>query len=203
MAARSNRVTAPAPITTERLLLRAFTPGDADAVRAVAGAFEIADMTLSIPHPYALEDAHKFMALVQGWYKADAKFPMAITLRTAPATLVGCVGLDRHDPNNRAELGYWIGVAHWGKGYATEASAAVLRWGFESLNLNKIIAHHFGRNPASGRVLEKLGMRREGLFRRHTKKWNGYEDIVAYGILREEFGAHRNGQGHPGPEAPR
>ena len=179
---------APSPITTERLLLRPFTPEDAEAVRAVACAFEIADMTLSVPHPYSIEDGHKFMTLVQDWYKAATKFPMAITLRSEPAALVGCVGLDRHDPNDRAELGYWIGVPHWGKGYATEASAAMLRWGFESLSFNKIIAHHFARNPASGRVLEKLGMRREGFFRRHTKKRDGYEDIVAYGILREEFG---------------
>jgi ribosomal-protein-alanine N-acetyltransferase len=198
-------MSAPAPITTERLLLRPFTPEDAEAVRAVACAFEIADMTLSVPHPYSIEDAHKFMALVQDWYKTGTKFPMAVTLR-ANLALIGCVGLDRHDPNNRAELGYWIGVPHWGKGYATEASAAMLRWGFESLNFNKIIAHHFGRNPASGRVLEKIGMRREGLFRRHTKKWNGYEDIVAYGILLEELEAHRNGEQGPdprGPEAPR
>jgi RimJ/RimL family protein N-acetyltransferase len=63
----------------------------------------------------------------------------------------------------------------------------MLGFGFDGLKLNKIIAHHFARNPASGRVLEKIGMRREGFFRRHTKKRDGYEDIVAYGILREEF----------------
>ena len=184
-------MTAPQPITTNRLLLRPFTPQDAEPVRAAASAFEIADMTLSVPHPYAIEDAHKFMTLVQDWYKSGQKFPMAITLRETPTALVGCVGLDRHDPNDRAELGYWIAVPHWGNGYATEASAAMLRWGFENLNLNKIIAHHFARNPSSGRVLQKLGMQKEGLFRRHTKKWNSYEDIIAYGLLREEFHANR------------
>jgi len=187
-------MSAPSPITTERLILRAFTPDDAPAVSAVACAFEIADMTLSVPHPYSLEAAIKFMALVQEWYKAGSKFPMAITLRAEPSILLGCVGLDRHDPHDRAELGYWIAVQHWGRGYATEASAAVLRFGFETFGFNKIVAHHFARNPASGRVLEKIGMRREGLFRRHTKKWNGYEDIVAYGILREEFKALRECQ---------
>ena len=180
---------APDPITTERLLLRPLTPDDANAVATVAGAFEIADMTLSIPHPYALEDASKFLAQVQDWYKSGQKFPMAVTLRADPATLVGCVGLDLHDPHHRAELGYWIAVPHWRNGYASEAAAAMLALGFEKLNLNKIVAHHFARNPYSGRVLEKIGMRREGFFRRHTRKWDGYEDIVAYGILREEFEA--------------
>jgi hypothetical protein len=66
---------------------------------------------------------------------------------------------------------------------------AVLAFGFKELELNRIYAHHMQRNPASGRVMEKLGMRYEGLMRQHFKKWDQYEDMLAYGLLREEFDA--------------
>jgi RimJ/RimL family protein N-acetyltransferase len=181
----------PPSITTDRLLLRAITSTDAEAVQRVACAFELSDTTLSIPHPYSLEDANRFLARVADGYTTGTKWPLAITFREDPAGFIGAVGLERHDPHDRAELGYWIGVPHWGKGYATEAAAALLRFGFETLNFNKIIAHCFARNPASGRVLEKIGMRREGFFRQHSRKRDRYEDIVAYGILREEFAPTR------------
>ena len=178
----------PEPIETSRLVLRPLSAADADDVTRLASRFEIADMTLSVPHPYARSDAEGWLAKLPGLYAAGSAFPMAMTVR-GTGELVGVVGLEMHLPHQRAELGYWVGVPHWGKGYATEASAAMLAMGFERLRLNKIVAHHFARNPASGRVLEKIGMRREGVFRRHTRKWEGYEDIVAYGILSEQCAA--------------
>ena len=70
---------------------------------------------------------------------------------------------------------------------ATEASAALLEYGFDVLGLERIHAAHFPRNPASGRVLQKLGMRQEGTLRSHLVKWGVPEDLSIYGILREEF----------------
>ena len=64
---------------------------------------------------------------------------------------------------------------------------AVLKYGFEVLNLNKIHAHHFKRNPASGKIMQKIGMKHEGCLRQHIKKWGKFEDLEVYGILREEF----------------
>ena len=84
-------------------------------------------------------------------------------------------------------MGYWIGTPYWGCGFATEATAAVVRYGFEELQLNRVHAAHFALNPASGRVLEKLGMRREGCRRQHVLKWDRYVDLVLYGLLREEY----------------
>jgi RimJ/RimL family protein N-acetyltransferase len=78
-------------------------------------------------------------------------------------------------------------VACWGKGYATEAGRAAVRFGFEHLGLNKIWSCHMVRNPASGRVLAKLGMKREGLLRQHVRKNEAFEDVVARGLLREEW----------------
>ena len=89
----------------------------------------------------------------------------------------------------RAELGYWIGKPYWGQGYCTEAARATLDFGFEQLGLNRIFAHHFARNPASGRVMQKIGMTREGRLRQHVKKWDAFEDLELYGILKDHWAA--------------
>ena len=91
------------------------------------------------------------------------------------------------DPGQgRAELGYWIGVPFWGQGHATEAVAAVLAFGFGPLGLHRIHATVFPRNPASARVLEKSGFRREGLLRGYARKEGAFEDLVMYARLRTD-----------------
>ena len=84
-------------------------------------------------------------------------------------------------------MGFWIGMDWWGKGYATEAAQEVIRYGFEHLKLNRVYAHHMVRNPASGRVLEKVGMKREGLLRQRVRKWGVFEDVVLMAILNEDW----------------
>jgi RimJ/RimL family protein N-acetyltransferase len=88
--------------------------------------------------------------------------------------------------HDRAELGYWIGKPFWGRGYATEAARALVQYGFDTLGLHRIYARHLTRNPASGRVLHKIGMTHEGYRRKHEKKWGIYEDDKLYGILRDD-----------------
>jgi RimJ/RimL family protein N-acetyltransferase len=101
--------------------------------------------------------------------------------------LIGVVGLQQIARDRlRAELGYWIGVPWWGKGYATEAARAVVRYGFDELGLHKIHAHYLTRNPASGKVLERVGMRREGMLREEVRKWGRFEDVILCGILRSD-----------------
>ncbi len=92
---------------------------------------------------------------------------------------------------NHAELGCWIDKDCWGEGYATEAAKALLDYGFSSHGLHKVFAKHLARNPASGKVLEKLGMKKEGLFKEHVLKSNKYEDIVMCGILKAEWNKNR------------
>jgi RimJ/RimL family protein N-acetyltransferase len=93
--------------------------------------------------------------------------------------------------HSRAELGYWIGKPYWGQGFATEATSAALRFGFGDLHLNRIFANHFTRNPASGRVLQKLGMKHEGIRRQHSRRWGEFLDSHSYGILRHEWEANQ------------
>jgi RimJ/RimL family protein N-acetyltransferase len=98
--------------------------------------------------------------------------------------LVGAVGLTVQTQHKRAELGYWIGKPWWGQGYCTEAGCAVLNFAFRTLRLNRVLAYHLSRNPPSGRVMQKLGMRHEGHLRQHAKKWNKFEDVELYALLR-------------------
>lgn len=175
-------------LTTERLRLRAFRPADADRVTALAGEREIARNTLNVPHPYERRDAEEWIAAHRGQMERREAATFAITLLGEPV-VIGAVGLILDAGNDAAELGYWIGKPYWGRGYASEAARAVVAWGFRELELNRIHASHFPRNPASGAVLRKIGMRHEGRLREHVKKWGEYLDLERYGILRREFEA--------------
>ncbi len=175
-------------IHTERLILRPFEPADAPRVAELCGDREIAANTLLIPHPYSLADAESWLATHRASFDAGTHVALAITLRDG-GELAGCVGLTIERAHDRAELGYWIGRASWNRGYATEASRAAIRHGFASHGLERIFASHFVRNPASGRVLEKCGMRFEGIARRYVRKWGVYEDGAVYAIIRADVEA--------------
>ena len=174
-------------LKTERLILRPFTLEDAPEVQRLAGDKDIADTTLFIPHPYEDGMAEEWIGKHQDEFDRGEVITFAIVHRKHKF-LVGAIGLSeikRHDET--ASMGYWIGKPYWNQGYCTEAAKAVLKYGFEVLNLNKIHAHHFKRNPASGKIMQKIGMKHEGCLRQHIKKWGKFEDLEAYGILKEEF----------------
>ena len=154
-------------LETERLLLRPFTLADAPEVQRLASDKEIAATTLNIPHPYAEGMAEQWIATHQERYDMNELVNFAITRRGDNA-LLGAIGLVLSLPHKRAEMGYWIGKPYWKHGYATEAAKAVLRYGFEVLKLNRIHASHFAGNPASGRVMQKIGMQHEG------RRWSAF-----------------------------
>ena len=173
-------------LVTDRLVLGALRAGDAPALERLAGAREIADTTISIPHPYTRADAERFIAFQREAASRGDEAVFGIRLRTG-GDLLGCVSLREIDRVHlQAELGYWIGVPHWGRGYATEAAAVVVGYGFGPLGLNRIYAHHMARNPASGRVLGRVGMRREGVLRQRVRKWGRFEDVMVYAVLRDD-----------------
>ena len=168
-------------ITTQRLRLRPFVEGDAGSVQRLAGAREVADTTLHIPHPYLDGTAETWIRThAPGWERGE----LLVYAITSPTDLIGAIALGIQPTHRRAELGYWIGVSHWGQGYCTEAARAVIRMGFERLDLHRIHATHLTRNPASGRVMIKAGMTHEGRLRQHILKWDRFEDVDVYGILR-------------------
>lgn len=173
-------------IETRRLLLRPFEMADAADVQRLAGDRAIADTTLNIPHPYEQGMAERWIATHQPEFEAGRLCNFAIT-RGSTGELIGAIGLRRLEAAEVAELGYWLGVPFWNRGYCTEAAIAVVAFGFEELGLTRVQAHHLLRNPASGRVLVKAGMRREGMARQEFRKGERHEDIVLYGIGRDDW----------------
>jgi ribosomal-protein-alanine N-acetyltransferase len=173
-------------IETKRLTLRAFTLNDAPEVQRLAGDRLIADTTLNIPHPYQDGMAQAWISQHQSQFDQGKGVTFAITQK-AGGSLVGAIGLMTLDAGHQAELGYWIGRPYWNQGFCTEASEAVLRYAFSELGLVRVHCTHFSRNPASGRVIRKLGMQHEGSRRSHVKKWDKFEDVELYGILKHEW----------------
>ncbi|MBA3848511.1 MAG: N-acetyltransferase [Opitutus sp.] len=173
-------------IETPRLVLRGFDLTDARNVQRLAGAREIADTTAQIPHPYEDGLAEQWIAAHAADWAAHRALPLAVTFRQS-GELAGAAGLTFAGEHARAELGYWIGVPFWRNGLATEAAGALVDFGFRVLGLNRVQAHHFARNPASGRVLLKLGMKREGASPRFLCKNGRFEDVVFYGVLRRDW----------------
>jgi ribosomal-protein-alanine N-acetyltransferase len=171
-------------LQSDRLVLRPFLLSDATAVQRLAGNREVADTTLTIPHPYADGMAETWIASHEGAWTRHEMATLAIT--EPDAGLVGAMSLRIELAQRRAELGYWIGAPFWGRGYATEAARAMIAYGFEKLSLQRVYAQHFTRNPASGRVLAKAGMLHEGTLRRHFFRWGVAEDVAIWGILSGE-----------------
>jgi RimJ/RimL family protein N-acetyltransferase len=170
-------------LRTKRLLLRDFGRADIPDLLRLAGAREVAATTLRIPHPYTEADAEHFLEMRQ---EEKFGYSFAITL-LGSGELCGGVGLHPDAAHPRAELGYWIGAPYWGHGYATEAARAVVDFGFRELKLQRIFAHHFEGNQASGRILKKIGMKHEGCFRGHIEKWGRLLDLENYGMLRSDW----------------
>lgn len=169
-------------LKTARLTLRPFTMQDAPAVQQLASAYEVALNTLMIPHPYPDGAAEQWIGKQAEEYAANRIHNFAID----DGELAGAIGLVMKG-DGIAELGYWVGVPFWGRGYATEAARAMLRYGFDQCHLHRIFAGHFTRNAASGKVMQKIGMQYEGTLRQHACKWGEYLDVAFYGILRDEL----------------
>jgi RimJ/RimL family protein N-acetyltransferase len=172
----------PLILESPRLELRTWGKSDIAELVPLISAREVAATTLRIPHPYEEKHAREFV----GSIAKENELRLAIRLRH-DGRLCGGIGLHPETQHNRAELGYWLGVPYWGRGYATEAATAVVRYGFEQLKLNRIFATCFMHNPASGHVLRKIGMKYEGCMRQHVLKWEEFVDLELYSILREEW----------------
>ncbi|MEJ2368093.1 MAG: GNAT family protein [Acidobacteriota bacterium] len=173
-------------LESKRLILRPFSPEDAGAVQALVDDPDIASTTLHIPHPYTLEMAQRWIAV--NLEKCDRGEISVWGVALKPGReLVGANGLIVHPEGDLGEMGFWVGKRYWNRGYCTEAAGLVMDYAFSVLRLNKVFAQHFTRNPASGKVLQKLGMSHEGRLRQHVRKDDHYEDLEVYGILKREW----------------
>src|SRR5699024_10680100 len=117
-------------------------------------------------------------------YHTNKSYEFAVTDRFT-GKLYGTIGLTNNYHFNNGEIAYWIGEEFWGNGFATEAAQAIMDFAFKEKKYHKLYARYFHSNPASGRVLEKLGMKQEGILIDHVKKDNQYESLIYQGIINQ------------------
>jgi RimJ/RimL family protein N-acetyltransferase len=143
---------------TPRLTLRPGWPEDAPALAAAIGHECVVHMLARVPWPYSVEDAETFLRRPRG----VTDIPLLILAHEdARPRLIGAIGIAPEDEGGH-ELGYWLTPDAWGRGYATEAGRAMLAIARHALGLKHLVSGHFADNPASGRVLAKLGFRATG-----------------------------------------
>ncbi|MGZ8493068.1 MAG: GNAT family N-acetyltransferase [Gemmatirosa sp.] len=176
-------------LATSRLLLRPFDAADGPVAERLAGARAVADTTLTIPHPYPTGGGAAWIATHPVDWERRERLVLAVCAHDAPHEALGAVGLQISMAHAHAEIGYWIGVDAWGRGYATEAARALIAYAFGALGLHRVQGRHFTRNPASGRVMQKLGMRHEGVHRDAYRRWERFEDVAVYAVLDAEWTA--------------
>jgi len=167
-------------LETTRLVLRALVPGDADDIFAYAADPAVAQYTLWSAHT-TLEDSRQFIAWISGGSLACWAIVQPIT-----GQVIGTSFLHSHHARHRrAEIAFNLAKHSWGRGYATEAAQAVIRAGFTHYGLNRIEGTCMLGNVASARVMEKVGMRCEGILRQNVLAKGAFHDMKLYAILRE------------------
>jgi ribosomal-protein-alanine N-acetyltransferase len=142
-------------IRTPRLLLRALELADAGQISLLAGDYDVASMTGTIPHPYSEQQAIE-------WIESVLAGEEGVVFGIAnKGVLIGCTGY-RAFGDDHAELGYWIGKPYWGMGYASEAVRALIVYAFEKDGFDYLTVGHFIDNPASARIIAKFGFVPQG-----------------------------------------
>jgi RimJ/RimL family protein N-acetyltransferase len=172
----------PAPIlVSERLVLRLPRPSDAAEIVPLINDRRVAVNTARIPHPYSLADAEQFIAHAR---RSDRELTLLMTL--PDDTIIGGCGIGRLR-GNVPELGYWIGVPYWGRGYATEAARAVIEHAFIALGHDLLHAGARVTNPASRRVLEKCGFEWTGVVLQRVRALNTSVPCDRFRLDRERW----------------
>ena len=171
------------PLALDGYRLRPYRDEDAALLAQLANDHEVSRFLRDrFPHPYRVEDAREWIERTRSESESP---PLSFAIAGAASTILGGIGLERQPDVYRhsAELGYWLGRPHWGRGVATAAVIALCRYGFETLGLARIYAHVFAPNLASARVLEKAGFVLEGRCRDAVIKDGSLLDELLYGLL--------------------
>ena len=173
-------------LETERLLLRKITPADEADVFAYGSDPEVSKYMPWEPHQ-SLEDTRAYLATVFERYRQHTPGPWGI-VHKGDAKLIGtCAYHDWQRNDRRAEIGYVLSRSYWGQGYMAEATRAIIAFGFREMNLNRVQAMCDVPNIGSARVMEKIGMRFEGVLREYFFEKGRYIDLKLYSILRSEW----------------
>lgn len=167
---------------TDRLVLRAPTAADIDAIHAACQDPEIPRWT-TVPSPYTREHAVDFVDLVAQWWADSSQTIWAVFHGEALVGVVGLHHITTHTAGGSAELGYWTVAEARGQGFTVEASQAVIEWGFTELDLARIHWQAIAGNIASARTARALGFRYEGEMRQSLTSPRGRDDAWVGGLL--------------------
>lgn len=173
-------------INTDRLKLRQIRHSDISSLIKYCNNEKIADQIINIPYPYGESDAIYRMNFVMLGFKNKERYVFAITFKDIDE-LIGEIGLHLDKTNDSAQFGYWVAEPYWGKGIATEALSAILKFGFETLNLNKIYATHYPDNLSSGKVMLNNKMIKEAEMKEHYKINDTYRNVIQYRLTKTEY----------------
>ena len=172
-------------LETDRLILRKMTPNDAEAVFAYASDPEVTRYVSWETHR-SIEDSRTFLDFATSKYESGGEPEWGIVYK-GDHRFVGTCGIVSWEPYHaRAELGYALSRDYWGRGLMAEAVGAMISFGFERMNLNRMEARCIAENVASARVMEKAGMLYEGMLRQRELIKGEHRDIMIYSILRDE-----------------
>jgi len=170
-------------IDTKRLTLRRMTMADADDVFAYSSDPEVSRHVLWDAHR-SVHDSRAYLRYILRQYRANEPSSWGIELHST-GRMIGTIGFMWWNREYRsAEVGYSLSRDYWNHGLMTEALRAAIRFGFDEMQLHRIEAQHETANPASGRVMEKVGMRKEGVLRGRLYNKGRYVDVALYAILR-------------------
>lgn len=175
----------PPRIETERLVLRPLEMADAESIYEYGSDPEVTKYVIFETHR-SIEDTYGFLREAIQWREEGSNAVWGMTLRTN-GKLIGTTGLHRYEEQHKTlEIGYALNQLFWNMGYTAEAVQAVIKEVFASTDINRIHAHHYLHNDASGRVMEKAGMRYEGTLRQRVFIKGEFRDIKMYAILRSD-----------------
>ena len=178
-------------LKTERLILRKFTPADAQDMYNNWAKDERVAKYLTWPAHENVETTEYVLSLWCADYEKNDYYQWAIEYEGKPIGSIAVVKCS--DENHSAELGYCMGFDYWGKGIMTEAVRAVTAFLFEEVDVNRIVICHAVKNPASGKVAQKCGYIFEGTHKEEFKSlWGEYLDISCYGLVRKDYEKLKN-----------
>lgn len=173
-------------LETGRIILRPMRMDDADDIFAYASDPEVAKHVVWDTHA-SIEDSKSFLGSVLEQYNNGMVSSWGIEERASGKLIGTCGFVYWNITHARAEIGYALGRAYWGRGYMTEAAGQITAFGFESMKLNRLEARCEVANVGSAKVMQKIGMSYEGILRQQIFVKGHYQDLMMYSILRSEW----------------
>lgn len=173
-------------LEADRLVLRKISINDAEDVFEIGSCQDVAQYVTWEAHK-SIDDAKAFIKSADKFPEKKQLYPWVIVLKSENKVIGGCSFMNWQPEQSRAETGYMLSKKYWNKGYMTEALREVIKFGFEKMELNRIEALCNPENTASIKVLEKVGMKLEGLLRQYLFFKGKFWDFNIYSILKSQF----------------